>query len=659
MTNYYFKLVANSTELDTFDDEQVLVSNNATGLFDIDKLPSDFTRELTLPASKRNNDFFKHAYDIDINTPYLFQESEKVECYIDISGYLLVQGYLQLNNINVINDKINSYDISLYGSLSNFSRDLQTNFLTDVSGLSAYNHSASYDNITDSWDGNLFGGDIVYPLIDYGKKYFYQASAMPGQFGIDTTEGCLNTQDFKPAIRVKKVLDKIFEEFGYTYTSSFFAQDMWDDIYMLCDNGKQYPIFDGVDLEGYGKVSIKPTSGSTTDIVLNTSTYTQLNFDTTDNDPSFVMGANARYNLPINSRFGGNIKLNMFISGSTTSLNGYPVLDVAIKRVSTGTTIPIGVEEINKYLRETYSQLDKIGEKTYTLEETWVIENSGVIPVADDYEWVAKYSVVNGGDFDITIAYEGNTESTITVDNVNYAADWRIMEIPQNMPYGESGITCLDFLKGLQKKYNLVIIPSKNQINEFEIETFNNWYKSGDVVDLSSFIKTDKTLKVTPANNLAVNELQFTDTLGKDYLGRNFNDLNNRIYGASTYIDNSNQFSQGKIDVTATFASSPLRYIDGTGTTGGSTAPTSYSVGITYNNSATTICNDNRFNGTAFKSTPGGIQVGDVLYWDSALTNPLRGYYVVRDNDYGGGLFLLYTSTGQVFFYYGTCSGQV
>ena len=101
MTNYYFKLVANSTELDTFDDEQVLVSNNATGLFDIDKLPSDFTRELTLPASKRNNDFFKHAYDIDINTPYLFQESEKVECYIDISGYLLVQGYLQLNNINV------------------------------------------------------------------------------------------------------------------------------------------------------------------------------------------------------------------------------------------------------------------------------------------------------------------------------------------------------------------------------------------------------------------------------------------------------------------------------------------------------------------------------------------------------------------------------
>ena len=58
MTNYYFKIVANDVELDTFADEAVLVSNNATGLFDIDKLPSDFTRELTLPGSKRNNDFF-------------------------------------------------------------------------------------------------------------------------------------------------------------------------------------------------------------------------------------------------------------------------------------------------------------------------------------------------------------------------------------------------------------------------------------------------------------------------------------------------------------------------------------------------------------------------------------------------------------------------
>jgi len=227
MTNYQFSIYANGVELDLFDDEVVSVSNNVTGLFDIDKLPSDFTRDITIPGSKINNAFFQHAYDIDIEFPFLFQESDKVECYIDVSGYLLTQGYLQLNKINLINNRVESYDITLFGSISNFSRDLRNNNLTDLTSLSTYNHTSTYQNIKDSWDGNLFSGDIVYPLVDYGEGYFYQSAAQPGQYGIDTYEGGLNVKDFKPAIRVKKVVDSIFEQFGYTYTSSFFNEPMW------------------------------------------------------------------------------------------------------------------------------------------------------------------------------------------------------------------------------------------------------------------------------------------------------------------------------------------------------------------------------------------------------------------------------------------------
>ena len=644
MTNYFFRIFVNGVELDTFYDEEILVSNNATGLFDIDKLPSDFTREISIPGSKKNNTFFAHAYDIDIDTPFLFQQSDKVECYIDVSGYLLVQGYLQLNDIILENDKVVSYNISLFGSLSNFSRDLQTNFLTDITGLSEYNHTSSFYNIEDSWDGNLFGGDIVYPLADYGRGYFFQASAMPGQQGIDTLTGALNVKDFKPAIRVKKVLDKIFEEFGYTYTSSFFDEPMWDDIYMLCDRNKQYAEYDGVNLDGYGEVLIRPTSGSTTDITLTQGSFTKLNFNTTELDPSFAMDDNAVYNLPRNTRLRGQIKLNFTISGSNTGTLPYPEFTFGMDRG--GGPIFIELEEMNKYIRETYSQLDKTGEKTYTLEETWF---SGLGAVAADaYEFYLKYdNVGTTPNYTVTIAKDGNTESYIEVTDLMESADYRVMEIPRNMPYGETGITCLDFLKGLQKKYNLVITPSKTQVNQFEIETFNNWYKSGEVVDLTQFIKMDKTLKVTPANNLAVNELQFTDEAGKDYLAKNFNDLNNRIYGSSTFVDNSNQFSQGKIDVTSKFSSSPLRYIEGSGGTGGSTAPTSYVHDITYNNSSDTICNDDRFSGTAYTSTSGAFGYGDTLYWDSALTQPLTGYALVRD-DSNGNVYLMNTFNGVV-----------
>ena len=656
MTNYFFRIIANDVELDTFQDEEVLVSNNSTGLFDIDKLPSDFTRQLSLPGSKRNNSFFQHAYDIDIDTPFLFQESQKVECYIEISGYLLVQGYLQLNGINVVNNKVESYDISLYGSLSNFSRDLQTNFLTDVGGLSVYNHTASFQNIENSWDGNLFSGDIVYPFADYGRGFFYQSSAQPGQYGIDTSEGQLNVSDFKPAIRVKKVVDKIFEEFGYTYTSSFFNEPMWDNIYMLCDRGKQFAEFDGVDLEGFGLIKIAPTSGSTTDIVLNTSTYTQLEFNNTEYDPSFTMNASTQYTPLRNSPVTGDIKLNFTVSGSTTGTIGYPELSVVMERTDTSANYEMNIDEINKYLRETYSQLDKIGEKTYTLEETWVLPTPIKVQQNVPYEFKAKYSIVGSGDFAITIAKDGNTESYIEINRVDEAADFRVMQIPQNMPFGQSGITCLDFIRGIQRKFNLVITPSKLNVNQFEIETFNNWYKSGETKDLTQFIKMDKGLKVTPANNLAVNELQFSDTLGKDYLASNFNDTNLRIYGASIYKDTQNQFSQGKIDIMPIFASSPLRYIEGTGTTGGSTPPSGggYAHAIIYNQSSTYICTNGIFTGVAYTNTSSPLAVGQILYWDSNLTQPLRYYAAVKDVSTGN-VYGVDTSTGRIIYYITNC----
>lgn len=650
MTNYQFSVWANGVELDLFQDEEVLVSNNTTGLFDIDKLPSDFTRDISIPGSKRNNAFFQHAYNIDVDFPFLFQEGQKVECYIDISGYLLTQGYLQLNKINLIDNRVESYDISLFGSISNFSRDLRNNHLTDLTSLSAYNHTASYQNIANSWDGNLFSGDIVYPLVDYGKGFFYQSAAEPGQYGIDNFNNSLDVKDFKPAIRVKAVVDAIFEEFGYTYTSSFLNEPFIDDLYMVCNNNRQFAEFDGVDLEGFGLMKISPTSGSTTDISLSTGSYSKLNFDNTETDPSFTMGADAVYTPPRKSKIHGDIKLNFTVSGSATGSIGYPQLDVIMS--SSSDTHSLDLDEINKYLRETYSQLDKIGEKTYTLEETW-LANGTVL--ATDYEFYAKYSVTGDGDFSVTIANEGNVESFIEVTDFKNGADYRTMEIARNMPYGDNGITCLDFIKSLQKKFNLVISPDKLNYNNFKIETFNNWYKQGSVKDLTQFIRTDKNINVTPANNLAVNEVIFSDTLGKDFLARNFNELENRAYGSSYYLDNENRFSQGKIEVKPISAASPLRYIEGTGVTGGSSAPSSYAQAITYNNSSTTICNDGFFTGTAYiASSRGYLAYGDTLYWDSALTIPLRYYYVVRDNS-NGNLFLLNTSTGQIQSQFGNC----
>ena len=217
---YNTKIVANGVILDLFKDEEIKISNNITNLFDIGSIPADFSRTIMLPGTKKNNAFFEHVYDISIENPYLFATNQKVSAYLDFDGIYLASGYLQLNKVSVYENKfIDSYEISLYGIISSFSRDINRLTLNDLSSLTEFNHTSSFSNISSSWNGNLFSGSIIYPLADYGSALSYTAGTDVN--GIDDPDGAISIQDFKPAIKVKKVWDSIFSTTGYTYTSSF------------------------------------------------------------------------------------------------------------------------------------------------------------------------------------------------------------------------------------------------------------------------------------------------------------------------------------------------------------------------------------------------------------------------------------------------------
>ena len=213
-----FQLVAEGQILDLFKDEDILLSDNVTGLFDLGIIPADFTRQITLPGTKKNNAFFEHVYDISVFNPDTFATNIKVAAYLDFGGLYLSQGYLQLNKVNVFANKfIDSYEVTVYGAVSSFAREVNRSFLTDLTSLSAYNHTSSYTNISASWSGDLFSGSIVYPLAEYGQRLEFTKGNL-SQFGVDDIAGALSTQDFKPAIKAKIVLDAIFNEAGYTYS---------------------------------------------------------------------------------------------------------------------------------------------------------------------------------------------------------------------------------------------------------------------------------------------------------------------------------------------------------------------------------------------------------------------------------------------------------
>jgi hypothetical protein len=349
---FVFRLVANDVQLDLFDDEDILISDNATGLFDLGVLPADFTRQITVPGTKKNNAFFEHVYDISIDNPFLFATNTKVPCYFDFGSFYLADGYLQLNKVNILANKfIDSYEVSVFGGLSSFARDINRLYLTDLTSLSQYNHTASLDNISASWSGNLFNGDIVYPLADYGSAYQYTRGGN-ATFGIDDVEGGLSVQNFKPAIRIKPVLDAIFSEAGYTYTSSFLNKPFIDDVYMVCNNALQYPEFSGVDLETYGKIKVGAISGSgMTNVTLPSGSFITLPWYNSLSDPQNFY-SNAAYRVEKRTNLSGILNINVNVSCSVNNMPGTFSANGRwqIRMVETGSFTPYSTRAIVSYI---------------------------------------------------------------------------------------------------------------------------------------------------------------------------------------------------------------------------------------------------------------------------------------------------------------------
>ena len=679
--NKVFKLIARGTTLDLFNDETIKLSNNVTGLFDIGALPSDFTRQIQVPGTKKNNDFFQHVYDISVDEPYLFKTNEKVIAQFDFDGFYVAQGYMQLENVIVKENKfIESYTVSIFGLLSSFSRDLAQINLTNLDTLDKYNHTASMEVILETWSGSAADagivtnsgsfevGDIIYPIVDYGQGYTFQSATTRNDFGIDNTGddpgGQINVVDMKPMIRTKRVVEAIFSQSQYTFESDFFDSDVFDDQYLLCDNGNKRANYSGIDLNIEGLVKIAPISGSSVPLTLTTSGVSEsLDFENTIFDPSFKMDG-AKYTMTRNF-------------GTTGTSFGFPVeMELSLKYLVTGSDSTVSIPNLSLFFKEDPQSgsfngpivhLDFMNEQMYrrligkagTGEEEFDLEQKIQVTLArgvqyDPQIFIDGFQTANTS-ADVIIGPGGNAESYLEVTKMTEIADYRIMQIPPNMPFATKGITSLEFLQGLQKKYNLQIYPSKTKPRHFIIKQFNDWYKEGRVVDIDSFVDLNKKIKVTPANNLGVKNLEFGDTPDIDFLSQNFTKTNNREYGKTYYTDTQNFFSQGELKVQTTMSASPLRYVGGSGVigTGALTQGTAYNTypgGTASQACGGLSCFTLYHNGTGTLPT-----VGDRIFMDANMTVPfiMAPFLAICDN----GTVMTMNMSSAIVLSIGICSG--
>lgn len=427
-----------SEKLDLFKDEDVNITLSIQNVKDISKLFTDFTQNFSVPASRNNNDIFKHYYNSDITGG--FSASLRQDAIIYLNKEVFREGSIELNGVNMENGKPSAYEVVFFSAGVNLKDLFGEDELIDLD-LSAYDHSYSGSVIRGAMEGTtpLHSGNVIYPLISPVADWFYDSSSSDhndndiAYHTSNDTHG-LDYYELKPAIRISKLIDAIESKYSITFTSTFFGTSKFTDLFLWGHRREGYMFKDQENGFTAQKINFTSATGTGFDITEDVATI-----------PSSYSDLQWRYSITSTSDY----QVHFYINGAYYSSRSHSgnVTDAQMFFVGLNTG-------------------DKI-QMRFSPPVNW---DGSTITITS--------ASASGRDFD--------TPSTIlwtTSTGISQSFTTNV-EMSDQMPE----MKVYDFLSGLVKMFNLVIEPTSR--TAFNIEPLDDWYSSGSTYEITEYVDT-------------------------------------------------------------------------------------------------------------------------------------------------------------------------
>ena len=255
------ELYIGSNRLDTYKDEDISITLNIQNIKDISKLFVDFTQNFSVPASAANNKAFKHYYNADVSGG--FQASLRQDATLFLNKELFREGTIELLGVNLEQGKASSYEVVFFSAGVNLKDLFGEDELTSLD-LSAYDHAYDGAVIRGAMEGTtaLHSGNIIYPLISPVGDWHYDSapndhSPLDIAYHSQNDNHGLNYYELKPAIKLSKIVDAIEAKYGITFTSTFFSDSKFTDLFMWCHRREGYMFKDQGGGGGGGKTALQ------------------------------------------------------------------------------------------------------------------------------------------------------------------------------------------------------------------------------------------------------------------------------------------------------------------------------------------------------------------------------------------------------------------
>lgn len=487
-----------SYELDLFDNEPIPLNKSISDVSNIAERKTDFTKTIKLPGTNNNNDIFSNIFNIARNIKNTsstnfnpdFNPSLKANCTLYKNGIAQIKGYLQLTNIEVIDDYQIEYEIIIIGRFANLFSDIADLKLSELN-LSEYDHPYTNASIQSSWSAPI-GEGYYYGLIDYGY------TSNPNQYFID---------QLLPQIYAKTIIDKIFSEAGYRYSSAFFDSDFFKKL-VIPYSGKALRL-SASDVEDR-LFSVNRTI-DTGILTITTFRYVvPFNNVQKDSDPSgwdaftdgFIVQDSGQQN------FVSNLKLN--VSNPLALSKGYEV------RVGiTKNGAPVTVQTV-----PLPNSIPAFGSVNVDIS----VQTGPINVVAGDilrielfnffYTLTPNYVTVLGG------SNFFNIHSGLIAEGDN-------LPISALMP---NDVNQTDFLSSIIKTFNLYVDIDSLDDKKLIIEPYNTFY-TNTLVDFTEQVDVSRGVNISPLGALDYKSYKYTFTKDDDYLNKRHQSVYADPYG--------------------------------------------------------------------------------------------------------------------------------
>ena len=557
--------------LDIYEDIPISVIIQQVDINALDTRKSPYSKQFVVPNTNNNAKIFELYFEVN---GIDFNPLTKIDCIVQYRGTDIFTGILRLSAV-IENPTYTDYEVYIMGNVGDFASEIRNLTLQDLNWTDLQ-HELTYTAITKSWEAKyndtdgLFGGKVLYPMINYGLSYNGTTPAWTYTFdeanSFDQSNHPVPEFVWKPSIRVKEVIDRIFLKTGYAVDSEFFDTDYFRSIYMdTFQNGQLgVTVASAVTNQNIFKIYTNRS------VVYNNITGTKdLLFNNFRGDGSDPLGnfnqavpyssinpgnqpTHSFFRVPFNGQYSFNIRFNYddnnFIGGNVF----FQVVMRKGRNLSTLDSEPICAAS-----------------NTFELPTSGLDASLNYFPTfnCDAGDFVKAYIQVNRNDNNCDLRLLPYNEFGVS----STAPMWDLYASPSlagtqivDIRLGLQDINCIDFVKSMITLFNLVVI--QNELSKtITITPFNWYYNEADreVKDWTQRLDLNSSYRVEPLSFDLPKEVNWTYTKGsEEYLNKLFEDQNKFQYGRFKYISTNNLLTSEQT-YEIPFAPTPTTVVNG------------------------------------------------------------------------------------------------